>query len=59
MAIDINSLLTAIGGLGGALFLAYMFWMAWYTRKRARDMEELRRDLARIEGLLLGGRRPK
>lgn len=49
--------LPALGGISGAAMLAYMVWMGYYARKKDRDVQELRRDLAEIRGLLLGRKR--
>ena len=53
----LNSVLVALGGLSGLLLVAYMLIMAFYTRKRSRDVEELRLDVRELKGLLLGLKR--
>lgn len=57
MDFDINTLLAAVGGITGAAFIIYMVVMVYYTRKRAADIESVRREIAELRGLLMGRRR--
>lgn len=49
--------LPAVGGVLGLAWLVYMGLMLYFHRRRDKELHELRIAVARIEGLLLGGRR--
>ena len=49
-----TSWLGVLGGISGLAVLAYMALIVHFTRKRDRDVQELRREVAEIKGLLLG-----
>lgn len=51
------SILPLVGGVTGLAMLVYMGLMVYYARKKAADVEALRREIAEVKGLLLGRKR--
>lgn len=46
--------LPLVGGASGLAVLIYMVVMVHFARKKDRDVQELRRDVAELRGLVLG-----
>lgn len=68
--VDLNGLMTLVGGVTGAGFLFYLAFSVYYAKQKAESMKELSRiaaeslaiekdcqlRLAKIEGIALGGK---
>jgi hypothetical protein len=54
---ELNGQLAILGGISGAAVLLYFSLMIYYAREKDRHVTELKIELARIEGLLLGRRK--
>lgn len=52
----LSGLLKLVGGLSGAALIIYFSLMIHYARKRELAVQEVKVQLARIEGLILGRR---
>lgn len=55
--ISLDNKLALFGGIVGVIAIAYMAWMAYWARQKQKDLVDLKITNARIEGLLIGGRR--
>jgi hypothetical protein len=60
MTVDtlVEGWLPLVGGISGLLLIIYMAVMIYYARKKDHDIQELRREVAEVKGLLLGRRKP-
>lgn len=59
MGVDalVEGWLPLVGGISGLLFIIYMALVLHYARKKDHDIQELRREVAEVKGLLLGRRK--
>ena len=48
--------LPLVGGVSGVIFIVYAISMIYFQAKKNREIQELRRELAEVKGILLGGR---
>lgn len=53
----LNGQLAIVGGVSGLAILVYLSLMVYFARQKDKHIQELQIQLARIEGLLLGGKR--
>ena len=55
--VDFTSITALFGGLTGLAAIVYAGLMVHFARKKDRDIRELAVALARVEGMLLGGKK--